>query len=142
MQVPDTSLESLYLLPIRIEVSVYRKKDRGISFSTYMDLSGKQEIAELIQEEVFKINRNVEKAHFRIYRFAILYKLLDMDDGELTKTGKIRRDFVQEKYRDLYEALYEKEIKETHVKAFYQYQDGQTTTVDTKLYFYTMEEDV
>jgi hypothetical protein len=39
------------------------------------------------------------KEHFRIKRFAILYKLLDVDDGELTKTGKIRRKFVREKYR-------------------------------------------
>ena len=41
----------------------------------------------------------VEKPHFRIRRFAILYKLLDLDDGELTKTGKIRRKFVRRKYR-------------------------------------------
>ncbi|MBW1862180.1 MAG: AMP-binding protein, partial [Deltaproteobacteria bacterium] len=117
-------------------------EDRGISFSTYMDLSAKPEIAELILNEVSKINGNAEKEHFKIYRFAILYKLLDMDDGELTKTGKIRRDFVQEKYQDLYDALYNKNVKEKQVEAFYQYQDGQTTTVDTTISFYTMEEDV
>jgi long-chain acyl-CoA synthetase len=89
---------------------------------------------------VVKININAEQEHFKIHRVAILYKLLDVDDGELTKTGKIRRKFVREKYKDLYEALYDETVLEKEVEAFYQYQDGQTTTVKTKLLFYTMEE--
>jgi long-chain acyl-CoA synthetase len=116
-------------------------EDRGISFSTYMDLSLQPEVAELIKGAVESINFNSEKPHFKIRRFAILYKLLDMDDGELTKTGKIRRKFVREKYDDLYEALYDAAITEKKVEAFYQYQDGQTTTVDTTIHFYTMEGD-
>jgi long-chain acyl-CoA synthetase len=116
-------------------------EDRGISFSTYMDLSAQPEVAELIKGAVATINRNAEKPHFRIRRFAILYKLLDMDDGELTKTGKIRRKFVREKYNELYEALYDQGIEEKRVEALYQYQDGQTTTVETTIRFYTMEED-
>lgn len=116
-------------------------EDRGISFSTYMDLSLQPDVAALITDEVQKINRNTEKDHFKIKRFAILYKLLDMDDGELTKTGKIRRKFVREKYNDLYQALYDESVTEKKVAAFYQYQDGQTTTVDTTIHFYTMEED-
>ena len=116
-------------------------EDRGISFSTYMDLSAQPEVAELIKGAVVTINRNAEKPHFRIRRFAILYKLLDMDDGELTKTGKIRRKFVREKYNELYEALYDEDITEKRVEALYQYQDGQTTKVDTTIRFYTMEED-
>ncbi len=115
-------------------------EDRGISFSTYMDLSAQQEVADLIRQAVFKINDNAEKPHFRIHRFALLYKLLDMDDGELTKTGKIRRKFVREKYGELYDALYDENITEKRVAANYQYQDGQTTTVDTTIRFYTMGE--
>ncbi len=72
--------------------------------------------------------------------FALLYKLLDMDDGELTKTGKIRRKFVREKYNDLYDALYDIEVAEKDVEAFYQYQDGQSTTVNTTIHFYTLGE--
>jgi long-chain acyl-CoA synthetase len=116
-------------------------EDRGISFSTYMDLSFQPEVAGLIKGAVVEINQNREKPHFKIKRFAILYKLLDMDDGELTKTGKIRRKFVREKYNDLYEALYDESITEKKVEAFFQYQDGQTTTVDTTIRFYTMEGD-
>jgi long-chain acyl-CoA synthetase len=114
-------------------------EDRGISYTTFMDLSAKTEIAELVREEIVKINQNAEKKHFRIKRYAILYKLLDTDDGELTKTGKIRRKFVREKYQDLYDALYDEKIKEKEVEAFFQYQDGQTANVKTRISFYTME---
>jgi long-chain acyl-CoA synthetase len=58
-------------------------------------------VAKLMTEQVAEINSRAEKDHFKIKRFAILYKLLDMDDGELTKTGKIRRKFVREKYEPL-----------------------------------------
>jgi long-chain acyl-CoA synthetase len=116
-------------------------EDRGISFSTYMDLSIQPEVADLIYGAVAVINQHREQPHFMIRRFAILYKLLDMDDGELTKTGKIRRKFVREKYHDLYVALYDENIAEKKVEAFYQYQDGQTATVDTTIRFYTMEGD-
>jgi long-chain acyl-CoA synthetase len=115
-------------------------EDRGISYTTFMDLSAKPEVAELVCREVAKINTNAEKAHFRIHRLAILYKLLDMDDGELTKTGKIRRKFVREKYEDLYTALYEPEVEEKQVEAHFQYQDGQTASVEATMRFYTMAE--
>ncbi|MCB2147734.1 MAG: AMP-binding protein [Deltaproteobacteria bacterium] len=114
-------------------------EDRGISYTTFMDLSAKPEVAALVKEQVAEINSRAEKDHFRIKRFAVLYKLLDMDDGELTKTGKIRRKFVREKYQDLYDALYDESISEKEVEAFFQYQDGQSTTVKTKISFYTME---
>ena len=114
-------------------------EDRGISFTTYMDLSNKPEVAELLKEAVSDINARVEKEHFKIKRFAVLYKLLDMDDGELTKTGKIRRKFVMDKYKDLYDALYDESVSEKKVEAFFQYQDGQTATVETEMKFYTVE---
>ena len=114
-------------------------EDRGISYTTFMDLSAKPEVAELIHGQVVDINGRAEQEHFKIKRFAILYKLLDTDDGELTKTGKIRRKFVREKYENLYEALYDESVSEKEVEAFFQYQDGQSTTVKTKISFYTME---
>ena len=117
-------------------------EDRGVSFTTFMDLSQKKEVAELIKRQVVDFNKKVEKQHFKIRRFAILYKLLDVDDGELTKTGKIRRKFIREKYADLYDALYDERVGEKRVEAFFQYQDGQTATVETTLDFFTMEEAV
>jgi long-chain acyl-CoA synthetase len=114
-------------------------EDRRISFTTFMDLSQKQEVADLIFKEILAINAAVEKPHFRIRRFAILYKLLDVDDGELTKTGKIRRQFVKERYQSLYDALYDETVKSKQVSATYQYQDGQTTSVETEMNFYTVK---
>ena len=114
-------------------------EDRGISYTTYMDLSAKPEVAGLIYDQVTEINHRSEKEHFRIKRFAILYKLLDTDDGELTKTGKIRRKFVREKYENLYEALYDESVQEKEVEALFQYQDGQRAEVKTTICFYTME---
>jgi long-chain acyl-CoA synthetase len=115
-------------------------EDKGISYTTYMDLSQKAEVAELVHKQVVAYNKSVEKEHFKIRRFAILYKLLDVDDGELTKTGKLRRKFLLEKYQPLYDGLYDESVSEKEVEAFFQYQDGQTTTVKTMMSFYTMEE--
>ena len=88
---------------------------------------------------VTDVNARAEQEHFKIKRFAVLYKLLDTDDGELTKTGKIRRKFVMEKYKDLYDALYDESVSKKKVEAFFQYQDGQSTTVEAEMQFYTME---
>jgi long-chain acyl-CoA synthetase len=114
-------------------------EDRGISYTTYMDLSGKPEVAKLIMEQVLDVNSRAEKEHFKIKRFALLYKLLDVDDGELTKTGKIRRKFVQERYQNLYDALYDQTIDTKQVEASFQYQDGQSTKVKATINFYTVK---
>ena len=114
-------------------------EDKGISFTTYMDLAGKEEVAKLMMEQVLDVNSRAEKEHFKIKRFALLYKLLDVDDGELTKTGKIRRKFVQERYQNLYESLYDESINEKDVEAAFQYQDGQSTSVKTTIKFYTVK---
>jgi long-chain acyl-CoA synthetase len=114
-------------------------EDRGISFTTYMDLAGKPEVAKLMMEQVLDVNSRAEKEHFKIKRFALLYKLLDVDDGELTKTGKIRRKFVQERYQNLYDALYDEAIDTQEVEASFQYQDGQSNIVKTNIAFYTVK---
>lgn len=90
-------------------------------------------------EQVIDVNSRAEKEHFKIKRFALLYKLLDVDDGELTKTGKIRRKFVQERYQNLYEALYDETVDTKEVEASFQYQDGQSTLVKTRIAFYTVK---
>ncbi|MBT6341092.1 MAG: AMP-binding protein [Desulfobacula sp.] len=114
-------------------------EDRGISFTTYMDLSSRPEVAQLMMEQVVDVNSRAEKEHFKIKRFALLYKLLDTDDGELTKTGKIRRKFVQERYQNLYGFLYDESVNKKEVEASFQYQDGQSTTVKTSIEFFTVK---
>ncbi len=114
-------------------------EDRGISFTTYMDLSSQPEVAKLMMEQVLDVNSRAEKEHFKIKRFALLYKLLDTDDGELTKTGKIRRKFVKERYQNLYGYLYDESVDKKEVEASFQYQDGQSTTVKTSIEFFTVK---
>jgi long-chain acyl-CoA synthetase len=114
-------------------------EDNQISYTTYMDLSTKPEVAKLIINEIELFNKNIDKKHYFIKRFAILYKLLDVDDGELTKTGKIRRKFVMDKYQDLYESLYDESIAIKKVMAKFNYQDGQVSEIETNIVFYTMQ---
>lgn len=114
-------------------------EDRGISYTTFMDLSQKPEVLKLMHEQIIQFNQNVEKEHYKVKRYAVLYKLLDVDDGELTKTGKIRRKFVNEKYKRIIDALYDVNVSKQMVEAEYTYQDGQTTTVQTEIEFFTME---
>jgi long-chain acyl-CoA synthetase len=114
-------------------------EDNQISYTTYMDLSGKPEVATLIKNEIETFNKHIDKKYYFIKRFAILYKLLDVDDGELTKTGKIRRKFVMEKYQDLYKSLYDETIQSKKVMAKFNYQDGQVSEIETDIIFYTMK---
>jgi long-chain acyl-CoA synthetase len=97
-------------------------KKRGISFTTFQDLSQRHEIYRLIQEEIGKINERFPE-NIRVRRFAILLKQLHPDDGELTRTRKVRRKFVNERYRDLIEDLYQSK-KEHDLDIQIRYEDG------------------
>ncbi|GGO30745.1 hypothetical protein GCM10008949_25860 [Deinococcus humi] len=102
---------------------------RQIAYSTYMDLSSKPELAELILKEVQEANTRLEP-HERIARFVLLYKLLDADDDELTRTGKVRRKLIRQKYAPIVAALYDGSDA-VRVEATFKYQDGQTQRVET-----------
>lgn len=102
---------------------------KQIAYSTYMDLSSKTELAELIKKEVAEIN-GLLQPHEQIKRFVLLYKLLDADDDELTRTGKVRRKAIREKYGDIVHALYDGSEK-VRVQAVFKYQDGQQQQVET-----------
>jgi long-chain acyl-CoA synthetase len=104
---------------------------RGLAYTTYMDLSSKPEVIALIKLEV-------ENVHQRIRRFVCLYKMLDADDEELTRTGKVRRGLVQERYAKLVEALYSN-VSSTRVQAEFKYQDGQVARVETDVPVVTLE---
>ncbi len=82
----------------------------GLPYSGYVDLAGKPEVYDLLQECVDKVNADLAReeslAGSQIRRFLILHKELDADDDELTRTRKVRRGYVAEKYAPLVEALY------------------------------------
>jgi len=91
-------------------------KKRGLSYTTVQDLSQRQEVYDLIAAEIKSICARFDE-NIRIKRFAILIKELHPDDGELTRTRKVRRAFVNERYQDLINDLYqEKNVHQLNIE--------------------------
>ena len=109
---------------------------RQLAYTTYLDLSSRPELAELIAGEVRQANERLEP-HERVTRFVLLYKLLDADDDELTRTGKVRRKVIGEKYAPIVEALYD-DSRERQVEAVFKYQDGQEQRVPTRVVIHSV----
>ncbi|MCM3092241.1 MULTISPECIES: AMP-binding protein [unclassified Cytobacillus] len=109
-----------------------------ISYTTYTDLSSKPQVLELIEKQVQEINQALpEKA--RVKKFVLLYKELDADDEELTRTKKVRRQFVAKKYQALIDGLYT-EDKKIRVNGTIKYRDGMEQTIQTTLQVIFMDE--
>jgi len=109
---------------------------RNLPYAGYTDLAGKPEVYELIRECMEKVNADLAAderlAGSQVHRFLVLHKELDADDGELTRTNKVRRGFVAEKYAVLLDALYggkSEQFIETQVK----FEDGRTGSVSATL---------
>ena len=85
-------------------VAKWAEKNR-ITFTTYSDLSSRPEVYELLRQEVERVNATLPE-HQRIAKFLLLYKELDADDGELTRTRKVRRNVIAEKYGPIIDAIY------------------------------------
>ncbi len=109
---------------------------RGIPYSGYVDLAGKPEVLQLIRECIEQVNtelaRDAMVAATQVQRFLVLHKELDPDDDELTRTRKVRRNFISEKYAVLIDALYggkQNQFIETEVK----FEDGRKGKVAADL---------
>ncbi|MBL0140782.1 MAG: AMP-binding protein [Betaproteobacteria bacterium] len=110
---------------------------RGIAYSGYQDLAAKPQVYELIRECVEKVNADLaadEKlCGSQIRRFVVLHKELDADDGELTRTRKVRRRYIAEKYETVVHALYGATEDHCWVEAQVRFEDGRTGTVRAQL---------
>jgi long-chain acyl-CoA synthetase len=104
---------------------------RRLSYTTYTDLSAKAEVYDLVQREADEVNRTLPAAA-RIRKFVLLYKELDADDEELTRTRKVRRAFVEERYREVIAALYG-ESPTVPIDTTIKFQDGKTSRIRTTL---------
>jgi long-chain acyl-CoA synthetase len=111
-------------------ISKWAEKNR-IAFTTYSDLASRAEVYELLRKEVETVNTTLPPAQ-RISRFFLLYKELDADDGELTRTRKVRRGVISEKYGDIIDAIYRDE-RDIPVDTVIRFQDGTTQRVRTSL---------
>ncbi len=109
---------------------------RGIAYSGYTDLAQKPDVYQLIRECVEKVNAELategDLAASQIHRFLVLHKELDPDDDELTRTRKVRRGFVAEKYAVLIDALYGGRAVQ-HIETLVRFEDGRTNMVAADL---------
>jgi len=109
---------------------------RGIPYSGYTDLAAKPQVVELIADCVAKVNADLaadaKLSGSQIHRFVILHKELDADDGELTRTRKVRRGFIGEKYATVVDALYSG-VERCVVEAQVRFEDGRTGAVRAEL---------
>jgi long-chain acyl-CoA synthetase len=109
---------------------------RGLAYSGYTDLAGKPEVYVLMRECIEQVNRELasegDLAASQIRRFIVLHKELDPDDDELTRTRKVRRGFVADKYRVLVDALYEGRAVQ-HIETLVKFEDGRTGMVAADL---------
>jgi long-chain acyl-CoA synthetase len=109
---------------------------RNLPYAGYTDLAGKPEVREVIRECVEKVNADLAAderlAGSQITRFLILHKELDADDGELTRTRKVRRGAIGDKYRVLVDALYDGSTHR-HIETQVRFEDGRTGVVAADL---------
>ncbi|RED38002.1 long-chain acyl-CoA synthetase [Rhodopseudomonas thermotolerans] len=111
-------------------ISKWAEKKR-IAFTTYSDLASRPEVYELLRREVETVNATLPPAQ-RIARFLLLYKELDADDGELTRTRKVRRSVINDKYAEIIDGIYDGQ-RDIPVDTTIQFQDGTTQRIRTTL---------
>ncbi|WP_035693341.1 long-chain fatty acid--CoA ligase [Azospirillum halopraeferens] len=111
-------------------VAKWAEKNR-ITFTTYSDLASKPQVYELLRAEVEKVNATLPEFQ-RVSKFLLLYKELDADDGELTRTRKVRRGVIAEKYGDIIDAIYS-DRPAIDVDTTITFQDGTKQRIRTTL---------
>jgi long-chain acyl-CoA synthetase len=109
---------------------------RGLAYASYQDLAAKREVYDLVQGNIEQVNRDLAEdsnlAGTQIHRFVLLHKELDPDDGELTRTRKVRRRFIAEKYDQVIQGLYSG-ADTVKVEAQVTFEDGRTGMVRAEL---------
>jgi long-chain acyl-CoA synthetase len=109
---------------------------RGLAYGGYADLAARKEVYDLIQDCVEKMDAELVQddvlAHSQVHRFVILHKELDPDDDELTRTRKLRRGFIAEKYAVLVDALYAGKSRQ-FIETLVRFEDGRTGSIAADL---------
>jgi len=109
-----------------------------LPYTTFVDLSQKKEVADLVRKDVVRVNSYLPEAT-RVRKFALLHKEFDPDEAELTRTRKLRRDFIKERYGHLIESIYN-DGKEVKVEAAVTYRDGRKGVVTTGIKVRSVQE--
>lgn len=129
------SLDTDYVTAIIVinfeNVSRWAEKS-GITFTTFVDLSQRPEVYDLVMEDVLRVNASVPPKG-RLKKFVVLHKEFDADEGELTRTRKLKRRTLYLKYSDILEALYSDNIETVSIRAEVKYRDGREGVIETNL---------
>jgi long-chain acyl-CoA synthetase len=118
---------------INIDFEVVGKwaERRGLPYTNYTDLSGKPEVYARIYQEVVRVNGGLPSS-MHIQKYVLLHKELDPDDAEMTRTRKVRRHYIAQKYADIIEAFYDDRL-EIKVKTVITYQDSRQAEIEYTL---------
>ena len=109
----------------------------GLPYTTYTDLAQKPQVYALIRKDVEEVNRTLPPPA-RVRRFVLLHKEFDADEGEMTRTRKLRRSLLTERYADILHALYS-DRPNVQVRATVKYRDGRQSAIDTVLRIESLE---
>jgi len=109
-----------------------------LPYTTFVDLSQKKEVADLVQKDVVRVNSYLPEPT-RVRKFVLMHKEFDPDEAELTRTRKLRRDFIKERYGHLIESIYN-DGKEVKVEAAVTYRDGRKGIVTTGIKVRSVQE--
>ena len=112
----------------------------GLAYTTFVDLSQKEDVYELIRKDIDMVNSTLPAAA-RVKRFVLLHKEFDADEAEMTRTRKLRRGFLLDRYQEVIDAIYSGEDS-ILVSAIVQYQDGREGVIETAVRIMTLEEAV
>lgn len=112
---------------------------RGIPYTTYIDLSQKPEVYDLIQKDVRDVNQTMPEGG-RVKKFVLMHKEFDADEAEMTRTRKLRRGYLADHYQNIIDGIYS-EHEHVTVSAVVRYQDGREGAVNTSLRIMKLEEE-
>jgi long-chain acyl-CoA synthetase len=105
--------------------------EKKLNYTSYTELSQKPEVLDLVEKQIITANKDLPEAA-KVAKFTNLYKELDPDDDELTRTRKLRRAFVEKRYEDILQALYA-DTNTVHIDTTIKYEDGRTAHIKTDL---------
>lgn len=109
----------------------------GVAYTTYTHLAQRPEVYELVRKDVETVNATLPQTG-QIRRFVLMHKEFDADEGEMTRTRKLRRKFLADRYTDIIDALYS-DRPEVAISSLVKYQDGRQAQIDTNLQIESLE---
>jgi long-chain acyl-CoA synthetase len=113
---------------------------RGIPYTTYIDLSQKPEVYDLVQRDVREVNKTMPQGG-RVKKFVLMHKEFDADESEMTRTRKLRRGYLADHYQNIIESIYSDDEYVT-ISAVVHYQDGREGAIETALRIMKLEEEL